>query len=233
VVSLLSHHIPDGGGVVMSIMTLDDWRKAQQEDTVISTVIDNLNGKQGSGRILNPDVRTFTRTKGLTLIDGVLYRCRQSDKGEVKQLVLPKKWRKKAFELLHNEMGHLGRDRTCELFRSRFFFPRMQQQVSMWIHKCEVCFRRKAPTKQVAPLVNIKTSQPMQMLCVDYLSLERSVGGYENILVITDHFTGYAKAIPTRNQTVATTARHLFDLSMTTEFLKFFILTKVQPSKVR
>jgi hypothetical protein len=41
---------------------------------------------------------------------------------------------------------------------------------------------------------------------MDYLSLERSKSGYENILVITDHFTRYARAIPTRNQTAKTTA---------------------------
>ena len=46
---------------------------------------------------------------------------------------------------------------------------------------------------------------------MDFLSLEMSAGGYEHILVITDHFTRYAKAIPTRNQSTQTTARILFD----------------------
>jgi hypothetical protein len=45
---------------------------------------------------------------------------------------------------------------------------------------------------------------------MDYLSLERSKGGYENILVITDHFTRYAIAIPTRTQTAKTTAEAFF-----------------------
>ena len=46
---------------------------------------------------------------------------------------------------------------------------------------------------------------------MDFLSLEMSAGGYENILVITDHFTRFAQALPSKNQTAKTTARLLFD----------------------
>ena len=61
------------------------------------------------------------------------------------------------------------------------------------------CIRRKTPTSEKAALINIESSQPLELVCIDYLSLERSNGGYENILVITDHFTRYAIAIPSRN----------------------------------
>ena len=33
----------------------------------------------------------------------------------------------------------------------------------------------------------------MDLVCMDFLSLEMSAGGYEHILVITDHFTRYAQ----------------------------------------
>ena len=65
--------------------------------------------------------------------------------------------------------------------------------------------------KPSAELVNISTTQPMELVCIDFLSLEKSKGGEEHILMITDHFTRYAQGFPTRNQLVKTTARVLSD----------------------
>ena len=59
--------------------------------------------------------------------------------------------------------------------------------------------------------MSIETSQPMELVCIDFLSLEPSKGGIENVLVITDHFTKYAQAFPTRNRTVKTTAKILYE----------------------
>ena len=108
-------------------------------------------------------------------------------------------------------MGHLGRDRTLNLLRDRFFWPRMATDVDDWVHKCTRCIMRKTPSHFKAPLVNKTSTQPMELVCMDYLSLETSKGGFENILVVVDHFTKYAQAIPTKNQTAKTTANALFN----------------------
>ena len=112
---------------------------------------------------------------------------------------------------LHDDLGHQGRDRTLSLVRSRFVWPGLENDVEEKIKNCGRCIRRKTPVKPSAELVNITSSQPMELLCIDFLSLERSKGGHEHILVVTDHFTRCAQAFPTRNQLAKTTAKILFE----------------------
>ena len=85
----------------------------------------------------------------------------------------------------------------------------------MWVKNivktCKRCLKRKTFPKPSAELVSIVSIQPMELVCIDFLSLERSKGGFENILVITDHFTRYAQVFPTRNQLAKTTAKVLFE----------------------
>ena len=91
----------------------------------------------------------------------------------------------------------------------------MQRSVVDYIAKCGRCIRRKDLNPQRVPLVTTETTQPMELVCIDFLKLEKSKGGIENVLVVTDHFTKYAQAYPTHNQTARSTARTLFE--------KFFV----------
>ena len=54
-------------------------------------------------------------------------------------------------------------------------------------------------------------SQPLELVHLDYLTLEPSKGNIENVLVITDHFTRYALAYASKTQTAQATARILWD----------------------
>ena len=107
-----------------------------------------------------------------------------------------------------------GRDRTLSLIRERFYWPRMIAEIEQWTKQCQRCLLRKSLTNKRAPLVNIVTTYPLELVFMDYLTLEPAKG-VGNVLVITDHFTKYALAIPTKNQTAKTTAEAFYEKFIT------------------
>ena len=161
------------------------------------------------------DVKSLLRIKkSLVLTKGILFRKSYTDNTSSKkiiwQLVVPKTHRHKAILGCHDEIGHQGRVRTLSLLRERFFWPGMQVEAIQHIAKCSRCLKRKS-TPQVAPLQPILVSQPLELVHLDYLTLEPSKGNIENVLVITDHFTRYALAYASKTQTAQATARILWD----------------------
>ena len=162
-----------------------------------------------------PEVKSLLRIrKSLKLVKDILYRKTYTDNSFSKkiqwQLVVPKAYRSRALAGCHDDVGHQGRMRTLSLLRERFFWPGMQTEVIQHVLKCTGCLRRKTPS-HVAPLQPIHVTQPLELVHMDYSSLEPSKGNIENVLVITDHFTRYALAYPSKTQTAQATARILWD----------------------
>lgn len=204
------------GSCTLPRMSQQDWALEQQRDPAISRVISILKG----GRRLsyrqrqqeNREVQLMLRLwDQLTLREEVLYRKRVTNGEPSFQLVLPNSFREVALEALHDAVGHMGVDRTTDLVRARFFWPHMLDHITNKLQTCERCIRQKAKAERSAPLVNIQTSRPLELVCMDYLSLEPDSKGTKNILVITDHFTKYSVAVPTPDQKAKTVAKALWN----------------------
>ena len=190
------------------------WRPLQVQDDVIGQFHRAIVNKR------KPNITAIKSADGLTLLReyakltirrGVLYRQIQIQGEPVYQLLLPKQYRSPALTSAHDNIGHLGRNKTLGVLRERVYWPTMTAEVEQWIKHCDRCIRQKTSTNIHAPLVNIISTYPMEIVCMDFLTLEPSKGGYQHLLVITDHFTKFAVAIPTRNQTAKTTADTLFN----------------------
>ena len=196
-----------------------NWAKEQRLDPNLGVIIRLIESGQLTKRKLqgkdSSEIKSFLRNKkSLKLVKDVLYRKSYSDNSTSKktlwQLVVPKLFREKALLGCHDDVGHQGILRTLSLLRERFYWPGMQEEATQHVLKCSRCLTRKTPP-QVAPSQPILVTQPLELVHMDYLSLEPSKGNIENVLVITDHFTRYALAYPSKTQTAQATARILWD----------------------
>ena len=86
----------------------------------------------------------------------------------------------------------------------------MHKQPTLYVNKCQNYLKRKA-NPDVAPLQPIIASQPMELVNMDFLSIETSKGNIQNVPVITDHFTRYAQAYAIKTQTAQATAKLLWE----------------------
>ena len=57
----------------------------------------------------------------------------------------------------------------------------------------------------------ITSSSPLQLVDIDFVHLDLCSGGYENLSVITDHFTRFMQVYPTTNKSARTAAEKLYN----------------------
>ena len=196
-----------------------DWVQLQQQDPDLKLIIEGLQSNTLRHRKFTPQdsatLKHYCRIQDqLKLQDGLLYRRIYSDNSKHRsiqlQLVLPKIMFKQVMKGLHDEVGHQGRDRTLSLVRERFYWDTLHRDVCSYVAKCVRCIKRESHP-HTAPMVPIHVSHPMELIHLDFLKIEPSKGNYENVLIVTDHYTRYAQAYACKNQTALTTARCLWE----------------------
>uniref|UniRef100_H3AC60 Gypsy retrotransposon integrase-like protein 1 n=1 Tax=Latimeria chalumnae TaxID=7897 RepID=H3AC60_LATCH len=117
---------------------------------------------------------------------------------------------------IHDLAGHQGQARTLHLARQRLFWPDMsppqkKKDIKEYVQCCQRCVIGKTPPAARAPFESIKTSAPLELVCIDFWSAEDSNNKSVDVLVITDHFTKLAHAFPCKNQTAKQVAKTLWD----------------------
>ena len=181
-------------------------------DTTISWVIEHIEkgGKLEISADSTPEEKAFVREqKKLVLKDGVLYRQVADDElGSRLQLVIPMSHRKEAMQGVHEDLFHTHLDDAIKHARMRFYWPHMFRDLEKKIKKCGRCLRRGAPA-QKAQMQTITSTFPLELLSIDFLTIDAN-GQKQNVLVILDHFTKFAVAVCTKDQTARTIARTLW-----------------------
>lgn len=189
---------------------LPDWSKLQMGDRNIALVKECLKAHR-KPQVDNAELKVYSREMDrLTLKEGVLYRRTLDEKGKSRlQLVVPRSHRKAAMKGVHEDLFHTHFEDAARHARMRFFWPFMASDLERKIKHCERCVRRSGQS-QKAPMETIVTTGPMELLSIDFLTIEVK-GQKQNILVMMDHFTKYAQAVCTKDQSAKTVARVLWD----------------------
>lgn len=143
--------------------------------------------------------------------DGLLYRVIDDvHTGECHQMLLPTCLIEQVLKNVHDQMGHQGIERTLALVRQRCFWGGMFEEVERWVKRCQRCVLAKMPQPKIkAPWASFLASRPLEVVAVDFTILEPATDGRENVLVVTDVFTKFSQAFPTRDQKAETTAKML------------------------
>ena len=119
-------------------MTMLDWVKVQAEDQIICNLIQWYKARElHKGKDTDsPEMKQFLKQRGkLLLRNGILY-CK-NDTQETKcpdrntmQLILSTTFRIQALKGCHEDLGHLGIERTLDLLRDQFYWPDMTGDVT-------------------------------------------------------------------------------------------------------
>ena len=124
--------------------------------------------------------------------------------------IAPECMKSSILESVHDHSGHQGIERTLASLKKHFFWVGMQDDVKQWVNSCERCVVAKAPIPTIKPPIkNLKAARPLEIVAMDFTMLEMSSDGRESVLVLSDVFTKFTLAVPTKDQKAATVAKVL------------------------
>ncbi|XP_076740530.1 uncharacterized protein LOC143418699 [Maylandia zebra] len=222
---------------VLPHLTTPDLHTLQQVDPVIKEILVFWRRKQQPSfeerqQLAPPALVLLRQWDRLIEREGVLYRqVHRPDGAEVVlQLLLPSALIEQVLTHVHQDHGHQGVERTLALLRSRCYWPGMFAEVARWCQRCERCQIAKDTQPAAQSFMgHLLASRPNEILAIDYTLLEPSRNGLENVLVMTDVFSKYTLAVPTRDQCAATVAQVL----VTEWFSKFGVPARIHSDQGR
>ena len=116
------------------------------------------------------------------------------------KIVLPYSLREKMIKIFHENQfigGHLGAARTSEKMKRRFYWPKMEKDITNYTKSCPICQVIKNPTRPINQPLSIseKGSRPFEHIRLDIMGpLELSSSKNQYVLAVVDSFSKFIVA---------------------------------------
>ena len=123
-------------------------------------------------------------------------------------IVLPQLYQTELLIRFHDQMGHQGIDKVYQRILKRFEWPGMKNACEKWVTACLSCQQVKDPSKLRFSLQSIESSEFNEVVQIDHQKICMTDSGYNQVLVMIDHFTKYAEAVPCITASAEDTCDH-------------------------
>ncbi len=205
---------PDNLDSVIPSCSLEKLNHLQHSDTDLKRFIQLFNEHKNvrpKSDIVKEDTAVvrilWTMWNQLSIVDNVLVRVADSGKH---RFVVPLSMRKDLFKQLHENpaLGHWGITRTWHMMRNRFYWPYMKADVTRWCQACNTCQQSKPGVgKGKTALIQEMPAIPFERVGIDIITnLPETERGNKCIVSITDYFTKWCDAFPTKDHQAETLA---------------------------
>ena len=198
-----------------------DLLRAQRKDRMTSNLKrwirngspDKRDLEEDSYRILR---QYFMQKEGRLYLnkDGIVARKRRDEDKvlyKYNAILLPELYQTEHLFRSHDQMGHQGIDKVYQRILKRFEWPGMKKAREKWVTACLSCQQVKDPRKLQFPLQSIESSEFNEVVQIDHQTICMTDSGYNQILVMIDHFTKYAEAVPCITASAEETCDHLIN----------------------
>jgi O-acetyl-ADP-ribose deacetylase (regulator of RNase III)/transposase InsO family protein len=130
----------------------------------------------------------------------------------IKQLCVPKQYRKYIGTELHDKAALIGFDRVYAMARMRYFWPRLYSDLKHHVITCLTCQKCKREVQPMqVPVGTLPTPLPLTRFHMDFFGPLRESNGKWFILFIIDAATMWPELIATDNLEARTVCDALYD----------------------
>ena len=201
---------------------LSDLLRAQRNDRMTSSLKRWIeNGAPDKGDLEEDSYKIlkqfYLKKKDLLYLnkDGIV-ACKRKEEDKVlykyNSIVLPQLYQTELLFRSHDQMGHQGVDKVYNRIQKRFEWPGLKKACENWIAACLSCQQAKDPRKLRFPLQSIESSGFNEVVQIDHQKICMTATGYNQVLVMIDHFTKYAEAAPCMTASAEETCDHLINV---------------------